>query len=260
MTRPDPVSGSEERLADSARSYYAESRSFALGLLSVLPIVALYHLGIVRSGYAARNMAQVWLEGPLGMVGLGAAHLLNVALLGAFVAVLWRSKDAGSPNLLVILGIIGEGAAYATLLYKVAPLLASLIDERASTVFFAIDLPQLSAGAAHRYLLALGAGVYEELVFRLVLLGGGAALLSKVFMWERRWSVGLMLVLSSLVFAAAHHIGPYRDPVESYSFIYRAVCGMLLGIVFLARGFGVAVWTHAIYNALVMAQQAASGP
>jgi membrane protease YdiL (CAAX protease family) len=236
--------------------YYAESRSFALGLLSVLPIVVLYHLGIVRSGHGARNMAEVWLEGPLSLVGLEAAHLLNVALLVAFIAVLVRGRDAGPPNLLLILGIIGEGAAYAALLYKAAPMVAGLVDDRASTVFFSIEM--FLPGRTHDYLLALGAGVYEELVFRLLLLGGGTALLSKVFMWERRWSVGVMLAISSLLFAAAHHIGPYRDPVESYSLIYRTVCGALLGAIFLTRGFGIAVWTHAIYNALVMAQQVAA--
>ena len=98
----------------------------------------------------------------------------------------------------------------------------------------------------------MGAGVYEELVFRLALIGGGALLLRKVFLWNRRFSVAVMLVISSLLFAAAHHVGPLGEPVESYSFLYRAVCGLLLGLVFLGRGLGVAAWTHSLYNALVM--------
>jgi membrane protease YdiL (CAAX protease family) len=68
-----------------------------------------------------------------------------------------------------------------------------------------------------------------------------------------------MLVVSSVLFALVHHIGPLGEPLESYSFVYRALCGMLLGTLFLVRGFGVAVWTHAIYNALALLQESAGG-
>jgi len=99
-------------------------------------------------------------------------------------------------------------------------------------------------------------GIPPGVYFRLLLIGGGALLLGKVFLWGRRPCVGVMLVISSLLFAAAHHAGPLGEPFESYSFLYRAVCGLLLGVVFLTRGLGVAAWTHAVYNALVLAQQA----
>jgi len=196
--------------------YLAESRSFALAAVSILPLVFVYHWGIIQSGYGERNLAEAWLVGPLRLVGLEAAHVLNVALVIALLAVL-----------------------------------ASLLDERASGIAFSIDW------RAHAPLcLALGAGAYEELLFRLLLIGGGALLLGKVFLWGRQASVGVMLVISSLLFAAAHHVGPLGEPFESYSFLYRAVCGLLLGVVFLTRGLGVAAWTHAVYNALVLAQQA----
>ena len=64
--------------------------------------------------------------------------------------------------------------------------------------------------------------------------------------------MAVCLVVSSLLFSAAHHLGPLGEPFDAYVFTYRAVCGLLLGIVYLSRGFGVAVWTHALYNALVI--------
>jgi hypothetical protein len=253
MTSDEPAGLS----GDLGTGYFEESRSLAMGLVSVLPIVALYHVGIIRSGYAERNMAEVWLGGPLHLVGLGAAHILNVALILAFVAVLFRSARSQAFHLLIVPGIIGEGALYAAILFQGAPALASLVDSRAERVLFAANLQlNMPAGAAE-YLLALGAGVYEELVFRLLLLGGGAWLMQKVFLWTRGWSLGVMLVLSSLLFALAHHIGPLGEPLESYSFIYRTLCGVLLGTVFVTRGFGIAVWTHAIYNALALFQASA---
>jgi hypothetical protein len=251
----------EELIEQTRRSqpgYVEESRSFAMGLVSILPIVALYHVGIIRSGYAERNMAEVWLGGPLHVLGLEAAHILNVALILTFVAVLFRSARSQAFHLLIVPGIIGEGALYAALLFKGAPAVAGLVDARASNVLFAVNLKLSMPAGAAEYLLALGAGVYEELVFRLLLLGGGALLMQRVFLWSRSWSMGAMLVVSSVLFALAHHIGPLGDPLESYSFIYRTLCGMLLGVVFLTRGFGIAVWTHAIYNALALFQESVS--
>ena len=245
-----------ERDADEGvdGGYLAESRTFAMAAVSILPLMLVYHWGIIQSGYGERNLAQVWLEGPLQVVGLHAAHLLNVALAIALLAVLWRSGKARSFSLFTVVGIVGEATFYAALLYKGAPALAALLDKRASSLAFAVHW------RAHAPLcLALGAGVYEELFFRLLMVGGGTLLLSKVFMWDRWLSLAVMLLVSSLLFAAAHYVGPLGERFESYSFLYRAVCGMLLGVVFLTRGLGVAVWTHAIYNALVLAQQAAHG-
>lgn len=231
--------------------YCRESKSFALGIVSILPLIVLYHWGIVQSGHAVRNMAESWLVGPLRLVGLEAAQLLNVALIIALVAVLWRSERAASFSFLVVLALIGEAAFYAAVLYRGAPAVASLVDERASQVFFAVSFRPSAP-----LFLALGAGVYEELVFRLLLVGGGTLVLRKVFLWNRTWSLAVTLLISSLLFAGAHHIGPLAEPVESYSFLFRMICGLLLGMLFLVRGLGVAAWTHAIYNALVVFQWA----
>jgi hypothetical protein len=241
-------------LREEGLDYFRESRSFALSIVSILPLVVAYHWGIIRSGYAERNMAEVWLVGPLRLVGLEAAHVLNVMLVLAFVAVILRSARSRSFSLVATVGIVAEAAFYATLLFKAGPALAGLLDERASRVFFALSLRPYGP-----VLLALGAGVYEELLFRLLLVGGGTWLLSRLFMWSKPVSMLVALVVSSLLFAAAHHLGPLGEPLESYSFVFRTTCGLVLGALFLARGLGVAVWTHAVYNALVMVEQARAG-
>ena len=237
-------------LDDEGVGYFQESRSFALSIISILPLIVLYQWGIVESGYAQRNMAEVWLVGPLQWFGLGAAHVLNIVVVVALVAALWRSARSSSFSLLMVVAIIGEAAFYGALLYKAGPVLAGILDERAANVFFAVNL-----WPSAPLLLALGAGVYEELLFRLVLIGGGALLLRKVFLWGKVWSLAVMLLVSSVLFALMHHIGPLGEPLESYTFLFRTICGLLLGAIFLGRGLGVAVWTHAIYNALVMLQQ-----
>ncbi|MFO8007095.1 MAG: CPBP family glutamic-type intramembrane protease [Candidatus Brocadiia bacterium] len=232
---------------DSERGYWRESRAFGLGLVSVLPLVVLYHCGIVQSSYPLRNLAEVWLTGPLQLVGLRAAHVLNVALLFSLIAVLWRSEVKASNVLLTVVVMIAEAALYGVALYKGGDYLTHLLHRQATEVFFAVNLDR-----AAPLLLALGAGVYEELLFRLLLVGGGTLLMQKVFLWDRRLAAALALAVSSLLFAAAHHVGSVGESFTTYNFLFRTVCGFLLGVIYVFRGFGIAAWTHALYNLLVV--------
>jgi len=227
--------------------YYSRSRSFAVSIISVLPLIVLYHCGIVQSGYGVRNMAEVWLGGPLHLLGLHAAHVVNVLLILGLVGALWRSDRTGAPVLLFALVMAAEGGLYALVLLHGGQAATSLIQQGAEQVVFSLDIAK-----AAPVCLALGAGVYEELLFRLLMMGGGAYALRRLFLWNRFWSLAVTLVASSLLFSAAHHVGPMGESFDSYNFLFRAVCGMMLGLVFALRGLGVAVWTHAIYNALVV--------
>ncbi len=228
-------------------NYLRETRSFGLSVVSILPLIVLYHCGIVQSGYPVRNLAQVWLEGPLQLVGLHAAHLLNVALIVALVAVLSRSDSEGGTGLLMVVVMIAEGLLYGYALYTGGEVLTRAVFERASGVLFAVSFRDYAP-----LLLALGAGVYEELFFRLLLLGGGSLLMSRLFGWDKRLSLALGLVVSSALFAGAHHIGPLGEEFNSYVFLFRALSGALLGVIYIFRGFGIAVWTHSIYNLLAV--------
>jgi hypothetical protein len=98
-------------------------------------------------------------------------------------------------------------------------------------------------------LLSFGAGLYEELVFRLIAVMALWALFLKVIRWREVTSVALAVVFSSLLFAA-HHF-QYFGGQYSWStplFAFYAACGAYLAAVFVMRGFGLAVGCHAFYN------------
>jgi hypothetical protein len=61
------------------------------------------------------------------------------------------------------------------------------------------------------------------------------------------WSV----LLTSLLFSAAHYIGPLGDAFELYSFAFRALAGIFFATLFVVRGFGIAAGAHAAYDMLV---------
>jgi membrane protease YdiL (CAAX protease family) len=117
--------------------------------------------------------------------------------------------------------------------------------------------PRLAGGIAGqsfgtRVVMSLGAGVYEETVFRLGIMAGLAALLERG-VGVRRWLAALIaLVVSSILFSAMHHIPPYGDPFTIGVFTFRVLAGACFALLFWFRGFAVAVYTHALYDLYVL--------
>jgi membrane protease YdiL (CAAX protease family) len=99
--------------------------------------------------------------------------------------------------------------------------------------------------------LSIGAGLYEELVFR-VLLVGGLALLFRGLMESSTQAYVLAALVGAALFSGAHYVGPLGDPFALPSFTFRFLFGLALNALFLGRGFGVAAWTHALYDVMVV--------
>lgn len=98
---------------------------------------------------------------------------------------------------------------------------------------------------------AVGAGVHEELVFRLGLFAGGAALLIRLGL-RPLVAVALAAVVSSVAFSFAHHVGAYGEAFELHAFIYRLLAGAIFAAIFYFRSLAHAVYTHALYDVYVM--------
>jgi hypothetical protein len=107
------------------------------------------------------------------------------------------------------------------------------------------------AEAKGLFVLSLGAGVYEELIFRLV----GFTVLSFVLIdvLEMRKGLGslLVVVISSALFAGYHYLGD--EPFRWWTFAFRTLAGLYFGVVFLCRGFGITAGSHAAYDVCVVA-------
>jgi len=103
-----------------------------------------------------------------------------------------------------------------------------------------------------RFVLALGSAFYEESIFRGILINGGVRLFtrySKLTHPAWRWVElsGCMLV-SSLLFAFAHFAEIRDDPFSGGVFAFRVAEGLFFAVVYAARGFAVAVYSHMLYN------------
>ncbi len=102
--------------------------------------------------------------------------------------------------------------------------------------------------------ISAGAGLHEELVFRLLGMGGMIWLLSALTGEARAWVIAF--IVSSLAFSLAHHVVPGGEPFTMTAFTYRALAGAFFATVYQLRGFAVAAWTHALYDVYVLSSQA----
>ena len=100
--------------------------------------------------------------------------------------------------------------------------------------------------------LAVGAGVYEEILFRVVLIVLFNYILVLVFQWEPYFKNAVSIVLASVCFSLFHFIGEFGDYYSFNIFMVRFLAGIYLGILYCSRGFGITAWTHSLYDLIVL--------
>ncbi|HKA87587.1 MAG TPA: hypothetical protein VKE22_07970 [Haliangiales bacterium] len=105
--------------------------------------------------------------------------------------------------------------------------------------------------SAQSVVLSFGAGVHEELVFRLGAFAGGAALL-RLLGIRHTAAILITFLASSALFSAAHHLGPAGDPWDVSVFVYRTLAGCAFAAIFYFRSLAHAAYTHALYDVYVM--------
>lgn len=238
-----------------AASYWAKSRAHRHSLTFALPLLLLYEaLAFLLSGDAlagVRNGADVLLKSAFtalgGRHGLTAFGILLFGI-GAFLVIRDRRRSGPiEPKLFA--GMMGESLVYAMALGGVVGTLTAMLLGRWHLPLVVGGMEQF--GFPTQIMISLGAGLYEELVFRVLLVSGLALLGARVFGWSTRASGVAAAVLGALIFSAFHYVGPYGDVFQIESFTFRAVAGLVFSALYLTRGFGIAAWTHALYDVIL---------
>ncbi len=215
-------------------------------LILVFPLWLIYQLGVVfmpQQGNGADFLTErlVLLAGSLKAYLLG--HLV-LALLFAVVVLILRRKQQFDPR--IVVPLILESSVYAITMGGLIVSLMNLLHIS----------PELRLNALHRgplsiAFVSIGAGVNEELLFRLILLSATLLFLQKFFSFSRWATVALGFLITAALFSAAHHlIG--GEPWHFGVFTYRLFCGLIFAALYQWRGFAVAVYTHTLYDVYVM--------
>jgi hypothetical protein len=234
------------------REYLGRSRAPRYSLVFALPLLLLYEgLSVALTGSAVegvRNGADVLLKTLfLALGGRDGLYLFGALLLGGGAWLVWRDRrSAREPWTVRLLGwMFLESAAYAAVFGVVVGWLTALVLHLPLGLSIggvgALDLPT-------QLVISLGAGLYEELVFRVLLVGALVRLFLVLMPAGRGAATGLAVVLAALVFSAFHYIGPLGDAFALPSFTFRAIAGVAFSVLYVTRGFGIAAWTHALYD------------
>lgn len=243
-------------LPATRRSYFELSRAPRYSLSFALPLLVAYEalaLALNQGGAAGiRNGADVLLRsiaaallGQRGPTWFGAA--VAVTLLAVALRDAHRSRSGVRPAVFALM------LAESVVLALVFGLVVGVV-----TAQLLNALPSLAAGLQQdmtwpvRMMVSLGAGLYEELLFRVLLVSGLLALARVVFGWGKGAAATFAVVLGALIFSAFHYVGPYGDPWELPSFVFRTVAGLAFSGLYVTRGFGITAWTHALYDVFLL--------
>jgi Type II CAAX prenyl endopeptidase Rce1-like len=206
----------------------------AASVALVVPLFLAYEIGVLFAGNV--NGADVVTRAVYGALGRQTYLLVHAAIAVGFLLWLRRDERWSTLRLEIVAPVLLEAAIYALTL--------------GALVTFVLDRVLGLGITAGSLVNAMGAGVHEELVFRLGACGGLVALLSRTSL-SPRLAIAIALVVSAVAFSAAHHLGPYGEPYTQHAFLFRCLAGLVFGLVFWFRSLAHAVYAHAFYDILV---------
>ncbi len=249
----------QDQLASLDDSYWVQSQRPLAALAFIAPLLAAYELGVLILGpNAIRNGADVWLRQLLEVAGFGQYFLLPALCVCILLGWHYTTRQPWEVSPRVLQTMACECIILAILLRVILHIQSSFFDP-------ALFSPDMATPAAlsveaqetfRRLVGFLGAGVYEELLFRLILLSSVAWFLRRMDATPAV-SITFAAIATSLFFATAHYIGPHAEPFHWqsqwfwFTFLFRSLAGIFFSALFVLRGFGVAAGTHAGYDILV---------
>ncbi|SRR5579883_315056 len=236
------------RKSRGLRGYFHRA-NLLTSLILVFPLFIAYELAVLLLPDVG-NGADLVTSRLFALLGgsRGNYLLFNLALLAAFVLALLVLRRKQGFDVRLFVPVVLESGVYALTMGSAILYVMNAIGINPA---LAVAAPIAKAGALTKVALALGAGVHEELVFRLLLLSALVALFNKGFGASRFVAVAAAFLISSILFSAAHHVIG-GEPFRIGAFTYRVFCGLFFAALFQFRGFAVAVYTHALYDIWVM--------
>lgn len=247
-------------------SAYADLSTRPLHVLAFLaPLLLAYEVGSILylsnpstgvvETISARRMISTFFE-TFGALGL---YLPGLAL--ATVLLVWHviRNDRWTLQLPVLPLMAMESVLWTIPLIVLVVILSMAIPEIAPAVQLHAAAPaqggihQLSTPA--RLTIAIGAGLYEELVFRVIAIALVHLLLVDVLGVNKRVGAVIAVIASAIAFTVYHDLRTPSGALNLPLTAFLVCAGLYFGLVYIWRGFGIVVGVHALYDvvALVLA-------
>ena len=228
-------------------SYWRSTRSPLYSFLFTIPLFLIYEIGIFLTSsddmFVLRNGADALMRQILAPFGITGLYWVGVIFFIGFIIAFilqrkfWEETQIHSDYFLLMMV---ESVGWSVLIYFLM-----------TNVYLLLMNPTGSM-LVQQVTLAVGAGIYEEFLFRVLLIAGISVILGFIFQWSdksRNWAA---MVIAAGIFSSFHFIGEYGDFFSFNIFMIRFLAGIALGTLYFLRGFGITAWSHAVYDLIVL--------
>jgi hypothetical protein len=239
-----------------AENYWTISSGPLHSLVLLAPLVVAYEIGSIlhltdpsegeRRSIHAENLLGDFFQ----LFGLAGLFLPGIALLT--VLLVWHILSGARfrVNFSVVIGMAAESAAWTIPLVVLSAVHHSAVTAAVALAAGDGGLGELSWQA--RLTISIGAGLYEEMLFRLVGITFLHFLLADLLRVNTKAATALAVAGSALGFALYHQAVLTPAGLDAGKLVFFTAAGAYLGAIFVFRGFGVAVATHILYDILVL--------
>lgn len=263
--------GRDERQGPALAEYARASRTPLHILAFLLPLIIIYEVGLAmrHDELATTGGVRAWamLAEALETLGVAPSTVVGYSLPAAVIVVvllLWHGLEKRPWRLRpsVVLLMFAEAVAWMVPLLLFAGVITRISEPAAippapAPITGAQPLvPATLDALAHltwqaRLVIAIGAGLYEELLFRMALLALLHAILADLCKLGPKAALAISLPISAAAFAFYHDIWS-SSGLDAWPALLYFAGGLYLGAIYLLRGFGMAVGAHACYNTTVL--------
>lgn len=238
-----------------SESYFDRTHRPLQCLMVILPLLAIYQIGSMLHPWTAGHGHTPNVIAFLLMLELAQrlfGHIGNYMPLALVVACLlgahFYRKDKWRIEPRLWLAMYAESAIWAIPIL-IFGLLASSGTPLAGAAAHGQGMSRLPWQT--QVVLAVGAGVYEELAFRLILIAVLDFLLIDLLRLSKALAIPLIILSSAVLFSLYHYLGPEQPSWGT--FIFRTLAGVYLAAIYIFRGFGIDVCTHTAYDLMAVA-------
>ena len=227
--------------------YWRSTRSPLYSFLFTVPLFLIYEIGIFLTSsddmFVLRNGADALMRQILAPFGITGLYWVGVIFFIGFIIAFilqrkyWEETQIHSDYFLLMMV---ESVGWSVLIYFFM-----------SNVYLLLMNPTGSM-LVQQVTLAVGAGIYEEFLFRVMLIAGISVILGFIFQWSDKTRNWAAMVIAAGIFSSFHFIGEYGDFFSFNIFMIRFLAGIALGTLYFLRGFGITAWSHAVYDLIVL--------
>ena len=228
-------------------SYWLSTRSPLYSFLFTVPLFLIYEIGIFLTSsddmFVLRNGADALMRQILATFGITGLYWVGlIFFIGFIIAFIlqrkyWEETQIHSDYFLLMMV---ESVGWSVVIYFLM-----------TNVYLLLMNPTGSM-LVQQVTLAVGAGIYEEFLFRVLLIAGISVILGFIFQWSDKTRNWAAMVIAAGIFSSFHFIGEYGDFFSFNIFMIRFLAGIALGTLYFLRGFGITAWSHAVYDLIVL--------